>query len=144
MYIKSRKGAVLRLPFAFGAGRHEIPSLRFGRKMLQQCRKKSLSCILQRFCVTPYLYEKQIRSRIATPSLFLVRARGHEILASPFALRGARCTNRVKTRSLLASCRGSASPLIRTKTKTEHTRCSALVLVRARGLDSRRDDAKPR
>ena len=65
---------------------HEIPPLRFGGKMHQPSRNKSLSCILQRFCVAPnpYQYEKGVVNH------------------------------------------------------------SFFVLVRARGLDSRRDDAKPR
>ena len=51
---------------------------------------------------------KNKEESLCDSSLFLVRARGHEILATLLALRGARCTKRSTVGSLLASCRDSA------------------------------------
>ena len=108
------RGAALRLLLCFWCGQEDMKSPLRG---VQDAPTEFRRVVYRHLAEVPHYplsTPQKTGSADALPA-FVVRARGHEIPAS----RGARCTNRVQTGSLPASCRGSALPLIHTAKNRE-------------------------
>jgi hypothetical protein len=56
----NREGAALRLLLCFWCGQEDMKSLRFasGARCTNRVENEKHACILQRFCITPYSYQK--------------------------------------------------------------------------------------
>ena len=93
----------------------------------------------------PFIHSKEKECMpMVQHTLSMVRARGHEILASLWRCEGQDAPKKQKWVACLHLAEILHNPVAPTNNKREPHCDSLLLLVRARGLDSRRDDAKPR